>query len=312
MDERKDEDLISLAQYGIHPVVKDITKDLSDPSFYYEYIITDIIRGVSQTYMDKKMTRPKTKELRDNLFKLFFTPNFNKKDLSKDYLKDKIAEKILPTTSGNVSNFDNIMKDRISVQAEMLDYLSMGDWRLQNFTKDDQVYLISYNNVHALPLIWMVISVNTTLKVARLHVWSHSLVAYFVGIFGLQDVITYKGLASFCLSRSLNVLASNAEKLYFTPWTRDNITGAKTVEALKILTQGVDKRETATNQQESLGESFYIPIDENVRQMYKKMKDLKFNKIEMCIVCETRVGTYYTEEYGKDVRFCGQECLKLM
>lgn len=306
MDVRKDEDIILLTQYGIHPMVKDITVALSDPIFYYEYIITDIIKNISQTWQDQKLGGKKRTLLHDNLFALFFTSNFNTNQVSKDGLKNTIENKIQYGTK-----FDISFKDKVAVQAEMLDYLSMGDWRYKDFTVDDKVYLISYNNENELPLIWMVISVNKPLRVARLHVWSYSLLSYFVQIFDLQTFQMYRGLASFCLGHQLSVLGNEITRLYYSPFKRDKMTTATTSTALMKLTNGLDTSQQAQDEKESLGEVFYIPIDDQVRKAYQLMTNLHVSKVEMCIFCETKVGTYYTEEYGKDVRFCGQECLHL-
>lgn len=284
--------------------IRDITESRADPSFYYEYLLTRNIIDISKKWQDQRVSKKMREEFHTFLLGLFRAPLFNKTSMSDEHLLNNIQNRIQPGTA-----FDNNFRNQMVPQSQMLSYLSEGEWKTKSFAPEDRIYLICYET-DGVPLLWMVTSVNAQQNVCRLHVWSKSLLSYFLDHLSVQTIPMYRGFGTFCLSYYLSLLGPSIHRLYYTPYSRNNISAKSTTNVLKTMTGGVDKTRLADEDDpNSLGESLYVDIDDGMRQAYENT-NLKESNVNMCIVCETAMGTHYTEKYGKGTRFCGEECLQ--
>lgn len=294
-----------------HFVVKDITTTKDDKtSFIYEKTLAEAIRSVAKPWLDQKMSRPKFKNFHERLYNIFIEEKFHKKKWSEKEIMSAIQTHIT-----EVSQFSNDFWKKVLPQAEMIEYLDQGDWKNKPFSQDDdKIYMIRYE-MNDVPLIWIVISVNVKRGVVRLHVWSKSLLAYFLSLLGIRkDIHQYSNFGPFCLSHVLSLLDPSFHTLYYTPFQlpqkdSEKITPNAIKKTMKIVREPFD----APNQSEedvanSLYEEYFFTIDKDMRDAYKTM-DVRISNINMCIQCGLEEGTHYTKQYGKDTPFCGKECL---
>lgn len=288
-----------------HFVVNDITNTRTEPLFIYEYMIARDIIDISDKWQRQTMRKKGPVDFHGLLYSLFRAPYFNTSNLSDGQILNSIQDRIKPGTL-----FDNEFRDKMVPQSQMLDYLAAGDWKAKNFAQDDKIYIIRYekNNI---PLIWIVISVNVNRGVVRLHVWSKSLVAYFISLLGIQEVPQYTNLGPFCLGHVLHLLGPSFHTLYYTPYSRNSISAQSTTNVIKkmtanpILTVDQQSEEEVLN---SLKEGLYVSIDDDMRNVYKNVT-VREAPLGMCIQCGLEEGTHYTKQYGKNTPFCGKECL---
>jgi hypothetical protein len=294
-------------------VVKDITTTKDDKtSFIYEKTLSEEIRNVAKPWQDQRMSRPKFKAFYERLYNIFIERRFHNKKWSEEQIKSAIQ-----TNVTEVSQFNIDFRKRVLPQAEMLDYLDAGDWKNKPFSQDDdKIYMIRYE-MDDVPLIWIVISVNEKRGVVRLHVWSKSLVAYFLDLLGIrEDIHQYTNFGPFCLSHVLSLLGPSFHTLYYTPFQLPQKDSEKiTPNAIKKTMKTPREPLDAPDQSEddianSLYEEYFFTIDDDMRNAYKTM-DVRISNIKMCIQCDMKVGTHYAQEFGKDTPFCGKECLTM-
>lgn len=155
-------------------VTIDITATLSDPVFYYEFLLARNIMDISKIWQDRKVKKNNIKPFRNFLFGLFRAPAFNRNRISDQKLNEIIQSRIAYETV-----FDNSFRNEMVPASQMLSYLAEGEWKEKEFNRDeDRIYLTRYEKDNT-PLIWIVTSVNVQRNVVRLHVWSKSLFALF-------------------------------------------------------------------------------------------------------------------------------------
>ena len=287
-------------------VTIDITATLSDPVFYYEFLLARNIMDISKIWQDQRVSKKNIKPFHNFLFGLFRAPAFNRNKISDENLKGSIASKIAYQTV-----FDNSFRNEIVPTSQMLSYLAEGEWKEKEFGGDDRIYLTRYETDN-IPLIWIVTSVNVQRNVVRLHVWSKSLFAYFTHLLKVHDIQLFKNFGAFCLGHHLNLLGASITQLYYTPYSRNSISAQSTTNVLVRMVGKEDAIQIAKNASEeeiktSLGEALFIEIDQNMRNVYKNIQ-VNPVRIEACVVCKIEPGVYYTTEYGRHNSFCGKEC----
>lgn len=302
---------------NIKIISTEITNTLFDNSFYHEYIISEAFSRLYKARGNKQESKKREDELQYALLSVLYSPIYHKqqnqqKKISKDVLWQAIKNRTNYTSTGlGGKSFLNL-----GYQADILEYIASGDWLFKKFIQDeDRIYLFQIqDSTSDLPLVWMVISANTTKSVLRLHAWSYSLLTYFVRIFQLRDVRMYSNFASYALGYVLNMFGNSFNRLYYSPYTDSPFTTKNVLNQLMDLagyTSGDQNRFTIIQKNEddpfSLGEDTYIELNDVIRSVYGKV-DVRESNVKMCISCKTRVGTNYTQEYGRDVRFCGKEC----
>jgi hypothetical protein len=290
-------------------VTIDITNTRADPVFYYEFLLARNIMDISKIWQDQQARGKKIKPFHNFLFGFFRAPAFNRNEISDEILKRRITSKI---AYGTV--FNNSFRDEMVPTSQMLSYLAEGEWKEKEFSEDDRIYLTRYEKDNT-PLIWIVTSVNVQRNVVRLHVWSKSLFAYFAHLLNVQKMHLFKNFGAFCLGHHLNLLGASITRLYYTPYSRNSISAQSTTKVLERMVGRKDAIQIVKNPSEeeiktSLGESLFIEIDENMRNVYKNVQ-VDTVSIETCIVCKIESGVYYTTEYGRHNSFCGKECFSV-
>lgn len=300
------ETYINTPQWKGYIVIKNITQTLSDTSFYYEYMITRRMMILKKPWQDQKGFMKPLEDLQELLLNTLSSPSFNPNKIPLEDLEARIKGSIK-----KLSQFDLRFAGTLVPQTTMLDYLSEGNWKYKNFSANDVVYSIRIEDEKTrLPLVWMVISVNIPLKAMRLHVWSNSLLVYFIRLLKLQEIPLYGNFGPYILGYVIHLFRNVATRLYYTPYSRNSITTQVTTNVLAKLTGGKDTKQIApldVDQDKSLGEAFFIELTDDVKNAYQNV-NVRPSTVEMCITCEEKVGVVYTEEYGRGIRFCGEEC----
>lgn len=301
---------LNVAGWEGHFVVNDITNTRTEPLFIYEYMMAREIINISDLWQRQKANK-KNQQLQSFhsfLYGLFRSPHFNNEDkpLSDDQIMSAIQNRIQHGTL-----FDNGFRNEMVPRSQMLDYLASGDWKAKNFTQDDKIYIIRYEN-DGIPIIWIVISVNVKRGVVRLHVWSKSLVAYFLNLLGIRKKLPqYGNIGALFLGHVLHLLNPSIHTLYYTPYSRNSISAQSTTRVIEKLTKNpillVDQ-ESEEEVLNSLKEGLYVSIDDDMRNVYKNVT-VREAPLGMCIQCGLEEGTHYTKQYGKNTPFCGKECL---
>lgn len=288
----------------------DITDTRADPAFYYEFLLARNIMDISKIWQDQKVSKKNIKPFHNFLFGLFRAPAFNRNKISDEILKERIASKIAYQTV-----FDNSFRNEMVPISQMLSYLAEGEWKEKQFSSDDdRIYLTRYETDNT-PLIWIVTSVNVQRNVVRLHVWSKSLFAYFARLLNVQNILLFKNFGAFCLGHHLSLLGASITRLYYTPYSRNSVSAQSTTNVLVKMTGREDAIQVAKNVSEeeiktSLGESLFIEVDQNMRDVYKNVK-VAATGVETCIVCKIESSVYYAKEYGRHNSFCGKECFSV-
>lgn len=304
---------------NIKIISTDVTKTLFDNSFYHEYIISEAFARLYKARRNQQESKKRQEELQYALLFVLYSPFYHKQQNQQ-----KISKKNLWGAIESRTNYISIgLGDKsflnLGYQADILEYIVSGDWLFKKFVKDeDRIYLFQIQDTTSgLPLVWMIISANTTKSVLRLHAWSYSLLTYFVRIFQLKDVRMYGNFASYALGYVLNRFGNSFDRLYYSPYADSPLTTKNVLDQLMNLanyTVGDQNRFTIIPKNEddpsSLGEDTYIELNDAIRSAYKGI-EIRESSVKMCISCKTRVGTNYTQEYGKDVRFCGKECFSV-
>jgi hypothetical protein len=299
---------IVLQQWGGLLFAKDISRSLLDEGFFSEYIITKAILILAGPWNTGKAPKTLVDSTKETILNVLFTPVFNPSNIPIDELRNRISA----VMDKNVGIFEQKFK-ALWAQADILDYIAQAEWKYKKFTPDDRVYSIRFETFGLLPLIWFVVSVNQRTKTFRLHGWSLSLLSFFVKTLKIQDVVLLKRFGQLCLGYLLKRIGTSCNRLYYTPYIKDPKSTTDVLNALMDIAGYPQEDRVKVVQEEdvtnSLGEELYIEIDNRLRNAYDKV-DTQTSSVKMCIGCRSRVGTHYTEEYGKGMLFCGEECLK--
>jgi hypothetical protein len=300
---------------NIKIISTDVTNTFFDNSFYHEYIISEAFARLYQAREDNDAISIRQEELQYALLSVLYSSIYYDPEKQSKISKENLWSVIQNRTNYTLKGLKDQSFLNLGYQADILEYLAVGDWMFKQFSPTDRIYLFQIQDTKSgLPLVWMVISANTTKSVLRLHAWSYSLLTYFVRIFQLRDVRMYANFASYALGYVLNMFGNSFNRLYYSPYTDSPFTTKNVLDQLMDLanyTAGDENRFTIIPKNEddlsSLGEDTYIELNDVIRSVYGKV-DVRESNVKMCISCKTRVGTNYTQEYGRDVRFCGKEC----
>jgi len=276
--------------YGFYTY--DITAKRSHDAFFDEYRTS-----VAATEFVKARGNFTKKEFAESLYNTLILSNYALKNNSQMSLED----------ATNTIVAKRINHEKMKAQANILEYIAVGDWRTKTLEPGDQIYLMSFGESRELPLIWFVVSFNVAHDYMRLHAWARSITSsYIYRVFRQQEPPRNAGI--YALSWLFWILKKRKMFVHTLIPTISILKKMEPKRFLKLLKHTDDPR--------AAGEPQEMEITDEMMNAFKKEDvydqdddDDEDAPLGACIMCGKLNAGFYMAHLGREIRFCGKGCV---